>query len=150
MALPVRQAIVKEAGSWIGTPFAHFQCCKGAGVDCAHLIIGVGKEVGIFPPDFSVPYYSAQWLLDKKARLLLDTLEHAGFTEKPPAERLPGDVLVFEVGALECHVGIFVGDNQMVHAHHARQNSRVKRFVLKGDWGGAYLTRAYVYPGLDL
>lgn len=150
MALPIRQQIVKEAQSWVGTPFAHFQCCKGAGVDCAHLIIGVGKGVGIFPVDFAVPYYSSQWLLDRKATLLLDTLTHAGFTEKLTAERLPGDVLVFEVGEVQCHVGVFVGDNQMIHAHHSRENSRVKRFALKGDWAGVYLRRAYVYPGLAL
>lgn len=148
MALPVRQAIVKEAWSWVGTPFAHFQCCKGAGVDCAHLIIGVGKAVGIFPPDFQVPYYSAQWVLDRKATLLLDTLARTGFLEKPVAERAPGDVLVFEVGALECHAGIFMGDSEMVHAHRARVNGRVKRFVLKGPWMGAYLKRAYTYPGI--
>lgn len=148
MSVEIRQAIVKEAQSWLGTPFAHFQCCKHAGVDCAHLIIGVGKEVGIFPPDFSVPYYSPQWLLDKKATLLLETLAWAGFTEKPPKERLAGDVLVFEVGAVECHVGICVGAGEMIHAHHARATSRVRRFRLQGAWSGVYLTRAFSYPGL--
>lgn len=149
MEVSLRQKVVQEARSWQGTPFAHFQCCKGAGVDCAHLVIGVGKAVGIFPQDFSVPYYSPQWVLDLKARLLLDTLSTLGFTEKPPEARLPGDVLVFEVGALECHVGIFVGHNEMVHAHHTRVNAGVRRFILKGHWSGVYLKRAFVYPGVE-
>lgn len=149
MSEGVREAIVKAARSWIGTPFAHFQCCKGAGVDCAHLIIGVGKDVGLFPPDFSVPYYSPQWLLNSKASLLLDTLTCTGFSEKPPAERQAGDVLVFEIGVVECHVGIYLGTDRMVHAHHANVGAQVREFRLMSQWRGANLTRAFAYPGVE-
>lgn len=149
MSADIRHAIVQAARSWLGTPFAHFQCCKGAGVDCAHLVIGVGKDVGIFAPDFSVPYYSPQWLIDQKAHLLLTTLTECGFEEKPVTTRQAGDVLVFELGERECHVGIDIGNNRMVHAHHANVGARVREFRLLRQWGGAALSRAFAYPGVQ-
>lgn len=144
-----RDAIVKSAESWIGTPYAHFQCCKGAGVDCAHLIIGVGKDVGIFPEDFKVPYYSPQWLLHEKAALLVETMQVHNFIEKSIDTRLPGDVLVFEISEILCHTAIFIGEDRAIHAHLTRGNARVREFRLLSIWIDAYLKRCFAFPGLE-
>lgn len=55
--MPTREDIVAEARSWLGTPYLHQARLKGVGVDCAGLVIGVCKNVGILPPDFDVKGY---------------------------------------------------------------------------------------------
>lgn len=42
-----RTAIVAEARSWIGTPYVKRQCVKGSGADCATLIVGIYRGVGL-------------------------------------------------------------------------------------------------------
>lgn len=55
-----REDIVTEAREWIDTPFVPGQAVKGHGCDCAGLVIGIAKSLGIVPPDFSVGPYSQQ------------------------------------------------------------------------------------------
>jgi hypothetical protein len=43
------QALVDEALSWVGTPFAHQQHLKGVGVDCANFIREVSVATGATP-----------------------------------------------------------------------------------------------------
>lgn len=43
----IGDAIVQEAGTWVGTPYRHQQMKKGSGVDCVGLIIGVGHGLGV-------------------------------------------------------------------------------------------------------
>lgn len=49
-----RQAVVAEAKTWIGTGFHHEARIKGAGVDCAQLLIAVFSACG-FVPEFTTP-----------------------------------------------------------------------------------------------
>ncbi len=49
--------VVAQALTWLGTPFHHAQILKGVGVDCAGLVIGVARELGLVAPDFDVPAY---------------------------------------------------------------------------------------------
>lgn len=44
--------IVKEARSWVGTPYHHQAATKRYGVDCVGLIVGVGKSLAYFGTDF--------------------------------------------------------------------------------------------------
>jgi len=43
----VRDKIVAEARTWVGTPFLHQGRVKGRGVDCVGLVIGVARELGL-------------------------------------------------------------------------------------------------------
>ncbi|MFD1381487.1 C40 family peptidase [Fodinicurvata halophila] len=43
----LRRAVVAEARGWLGTPFRHGGRCRGAGVDCIGLAIGVAKALGL-------------------------------------------------------------------------------------------------------
>lgn len=45
--MTTRAAIVAEARSWLGTPFMHQGRLKGVAVDCAGLVIGVARELGL-------------------------------------------------------------------------------------------------------
>src|ERR1044071_5635711 len=51
------QDIVEEALSWVGTPFAHQQRIKGAGVDCVNFVAEVARATGATPDvDFERNY----------------------------------------------------------------------------------------------
>ena len=52
-----RDEIISEALTWLGTPWRHQACCKGAGVDCLHLIAGVMRSFGCVEADrfFATP-----------------------------------------------------------------------------------------------
>lgn len=50
--------VIAAARGWIGTPFHHLGRLKGVGVDCAGLVIGVARDLGLIAPDFDIPVYS--------------------------------------------------------------------------------------------
>lgn len=99
-----RADVVAEARAWIGTPYHHQARVRGVGVDCAGLVIGVARALGIVPPEMDVCGYSRRpdgtsllahcdcWM----ARVPLDALQ-------------PGDVIVIRVEADPQHMAI-VGD----------------------------------------
>lgn len=83
-----RQDIVDCARTWIGTPFHHQGRAKGAGVDCAGLVIGVAHELGL--SDFDVTGYAHQ-PDEAMFRRVLD----AQMDRVAREDLLPGDVLTF-------------------------------------------------------
>ena len=40
-----KEDVVREAKTWLGTPFHHQGRLKGVGVDCAGVIVCVAKEL---------------------------------------------------------------------------------------------------------
>jgi cell wall-associated NlpC family hydrolase len=59
--LTFRANIVSIARSWIGTPYHHRAKVKGAGVDCAMVILAIFQEAGIAPADDELHNYSPDW-----------------------------------------------------------------------------------------
>ena len=55
-----RAQVVAEARTWLGTPWVHQHRSKGIAVDCAGLLIGVARTLGIVPPDMDVNGYARQ------------------------------------------------------------------------------------------
>jgi hypothetical protein len=50
------ESVVAHARSWLGVPFRH-QGRDRNGVDCAGLVICLGRELGLLPKDFDVNGY---------------------------------------------------------------------------------------------
>lgn len=104
-----RSEIVKEALTWVGTPWHHHQCVKGAGVDCVQFLYGVGKAVGFIDPNFTIPNYEplarGSFLVRHLNRWLVTTDILS-----------PGAILLIASGGLDTHVGIVVGDKDFIHA----------------------------------
>jgi NlpC/P60 family putative phage cell wall peptidase len=46
------QAVIDEARRWLGTPYQHQARLLGVGVDCAGLIMGIGKSLGLLDVDY--------------------------------------------------------------------------------------------------
>ena len=77
----MRAQICAEALTWLGTPFHHLACVKHVGVDCAMLLYGVGRAVGLVSAMWSPPIYSPEWHLHRTEPLLEQTI--VGFGCQP-------------------------------------------------------------------
>lgn len=108
-----RADIVREALSWIDTPFHDGAGIKGAGCDCAHLLIRVYASVGLIPGDFEPERYSPQWFQHRDEPRFLNKL--AEFAHRVDAPR-PGDVAMFNYGRHAAHAAILVDARSIVHA----------------------------------
>lgn len=111
---PITRAdVVAEALSWLGTPYHHLADVKGAGVDCAMLLVRVYAALGLIPADTDPRPYSEQWHLHHGEEMYLGWLQrHARFTDSPQ----PGDVAVWRFGRTYSHGGILVEPATVVHA----------------------------------
>lgn len=118
--MTLRDKIVEEAKSWIGTPYHDHSGIKGAGVDCAFFPLRVYQAVGKVPTDFEVPYYSPQqWLnsplqkdklhLKFEDRTFLDIVLRFAKQEIFQENQVqPGDFVIWRVAASWTHGGIVV------------------------------------------
>jgi cell wall-associated NlpC family hydrolase len=102
--MTTRQQVVEAARGWIGTPFHHQARLKGVGVDCAGLVIGVARELGLVAPEFDVGGYPRQ---PDGVSLLAWCDQY--MTRITQAEMQPGDVIAVAFDVDPQHLGI-VGD----------------------------------------
>lgn len=117
----MRDAIVKEALSWVGTPFhggARIKKLAGekGGVDCAQFVAGVYLAVGA-TPQFETPNYVDQWFMHQTEERLRDFVLQFG---KQIAEEhaKAGDLVLYKIGRAFAHAAIIVDwPNEIVHAH---------------------------------
>lgn len=117
--MTLREHIVSEALTWIGTSYVDHAGLKGAGVDCAYMPLRICQAVGRAPMDFVVPYYSPQqWInsptqRDKmKLRVIDHTMENIVLQlakrEITEAEAKPGDFVLYKVVASWTHLAIII------------------------------------------
>lgn len=99
-----RADVIAEARTWLDTPYVHQHRAKGHAVDCAGLVIGVARELGLVRPEFDVTGYSR----DPDGVSMLDVCDR--FMRRIPMDDLkPGNVLVYAFAKHPTHMGI-VGD----------------------------------------
>lgn len=134
------QDVVAEARTWIGTKFHHQARVKGAGVDCAGLVIMVAQSLGL--TDFDITDYGR--IPDGVTiRDLLD--EHM---DRVP-EALPGDVMLFRYTLLDQHMAIRAALDGRPTIIHARGDvGRVVETGFDRLWQRRAVA-AYRYRGLD-
>lgn len=109
--------IIKEARSWVKTPWIHGQCVKGYGTDCIQYIIAIGKKFGWVPNEYQPPRYRIDYAIHNDKSIML--VELGKFCERVDNLRLAevGDVLVFKHGQrCAAHAGIYIGPDRMVEA----------------------------------
>jgi cell wall-associated NlpC family hydrolase len=111
----MRERVVAEARSWLGTPYRAAQRVKGhdGGVDCLTFVVEVYERAGLIP-HYEVPYYPPDWHLHRSVeRYLAGILEHAREVAGPPE---PGDVTLFRFGRCFAHGGIVTSWPRLIHA----------------------------------
>jgi cell wall-associated NlpC family hydrolase len=102
-----RVAIVEEAKSWIGTPYAGWSCVKGAGVDCGQLLYGVFHACGHVPARELPKDYSLQVAQHRASTEYIDIVDEY-CRDIPESEVQPGDIVVYKLGKAFAHAGIIV------------------------------------------
>lgn len=115
--MTTRAEIVAEARSWLGTPWVHQHCLKGVAVDCAQMIMAIGKARGLVPEDLRVDDYGRE----PNGTILKVCSEHMDPIRQ--ADMLPGDVVVVMVEHQPQHLGVVAdyvhGGLSVVHASSA-------------------------------
>ncbi len=110
----LREKIIEEAKTWIGTPYHHQAAVKGHGVDCAQILIEVYQAVGLAQrPD--VGYYPSDWMLHRSEEIYLWWLNKF-CTEIDQVDAKPGDIVMFKFGRCFSHSGIIVDAPLIIHA----------------------------------
>jgi NlpC/P60 family putative phage cell wall peptidase len=108
----VQAAIVACARTWLGTPYHHMQCVRGAGVDCAQLVRAVMVEAAGLP-DFDAGYYPRDWMMHRSDERFLAYVEaHAVEVSAPQ----PGDVVMYRFGRCYAHASIVTDWPLIIHA----------------------------------
>ena len=124
-----RAAVVAEARAWCGTPYHHLGDVKGAGVDCAMLIVRVYCDLGLVPP-FDPRPYPPDWHLHRsEERYLGFVLERA----RRVAEPGEGDVMVMRYGRAFAHGGIVTKRDPLTIVHAFQPYRRVLEEAVHGN-----------------
>jgi NlpC/P60 family putative phage cell wall peptidase len=108
-----RAAVVAEARSWLGTPYHHAADVKGAGVDCAMLLVRVYCDLG-FVERFDPRPYTRDWFLHRNEERYLSFLLARSREVRVPGE---GDVVLFRMGRCFAHGGIVAKADPLTVIH---------------------------------
>lgn len=114
MATITRAAVIAEALTWLDTPWHHWACLKGVGVDCVRYPEGVAKALGTLPQTWLPPRYTQEWHLHQQSSILEQVLQELHLTPRATAQ--PGDLLVFQFGQTMSHLGFLLDANTLIHA----------------------------------
>ncbi len=122
----LQQQVLAEAHSWRGTPWHHEGDVKGAGVDCAMLLVRVFAAVGAIPAFDPRPYPMDHMLHSGQERFLGWLQQFADpVTSGSPQ---PGDVVVYRVGRCYSHGAIVTQWPYIIHAFRDERQVVVTRF----------------------
>lgn len=132
------ETVVAAARRYLGVPFHHAGRVQ-AGLDCAGLIIRVGKDLGLLPPGWDFTRYGRE-PDGSTMRALCDDL----LVSAPAGEERTGDVLLFRIRVHPQHLAIRT-DRGMIHAHSSAR--RVVETGIDPLWQQRLLA-AYRFPGI--
>jgi len=138
----LRAKIVRQAKSWIGTPYQHQASLKNVGCDCLGLVRGIWRAVYQNEPE-KTPAYSPDWAeSSKQEQLAFAARRH--MSEIDCKEFKAGDLLVFRwrphVPAK--HLAIAVSKTAMVHA---QQGAEVCQVPIS-PWWKRHMAYAFRFP----
>lgn len=119
-----RETVVREALTWIGTPYHHCADVKGHGVDCAMILARVYANAGLIPFIDPRPY-PPDWHLHRGEERYLEAI--VPYAVEIREEPQPGDFLLFRYGRTLSHSAIVIDYPRVIHAHAK------ERFVVWGD-----------------
>lgn len=107
-----RAAVIREARSWLGTPYHHRARLKGIGVDCAMLLAEVYFAAGLIPY-VSPEFYPPDWAMHRDTERYLGWVtQHAHETD----DLLQANVVLYKVGRCFSHSAIIVEWPTIIHA----------------------------------
>lgn len=108
-----RQRFVSAALDYVGTPYHHLGKLKGAGVDCATLLICAAQDAGLIGA-VDLPYYPQEWHLHRGGERYLATIMR--WCKEVPEPPLKGDIVLWRFGRAFSHAAIVVDWPVIIHA----------------------------------
>lgn len=136
-----RDEVVALAREWLRVRWKH-QGRTRNGVDCAGVVVLVGKALGLQyedKPSYQRRTHGQEFVKEFQTYLI----------EVSPTDTLPGNVVTFTDSAYPCHCGIFsvkLGVLHIIHAHATRKQVVEEPFA--HDWPSR-LTHVFQYPGVS-
>lgn len=112
-----RARVEAIARTWLATPFHDHARVKGAGCDCATLLLEVFAEAGLIPPT-DVGHYSPQFFQHQPEERYLGWVKKFA-REIPNEQARPGDIALWKIGKCFAHGALIVspGWPAIIHAH---------------------------------
>lgn len=110
-----REAVVRVARTWLGTPYHHAGRIKGVGADCLTLLAEVYAEAGVIAPVPPIEHYPPDWHLHRSQERYLEGLMR--YAREIPAPPLPGDLAIYKFGRCWSHGAIVVEWPMCIHAY---------------------------------
>ncbi|KAA1015980.1 peptidase P60 [Paraburkholderia panacisoli] len=137
MSTASREEFVKEARSWIGTPYQHQGRIKGVACDCIGLVIGTARALGL--TDYDIDGYG------KRPDGNLRPVMESQLESVPLDAAQAADVVLFAWASHPLHVGILSDPSHVIHAY--LPNRRVVENIIDERWR-AQIVAAYHMPGV--
>lgn len=132
-----RDALVRDAREWIGTPYHHKAKLKGIGCDCGGFLYSVYEPYfGPFPP-FPTDY-PPDWASHRDMERYLQFIMPLT-TEVSSPDR--GDFVLVKMGRAFSHAAIYMGNDTYIHSYGNRNLGGVIETsfhqLLRGNLGRA-------------
>lgn len=127
-----RAAVVAEARTWLRTPYHHRAAVKGAGVDCAMILVEVYLAAGVIAARPEIGDYPSDWMLHRAEERYLGWLKKYGAETLDPQ---PGDVAVWKFGRCFSHAAIIVAFPSIIHAYR-KAGAVILDDAGKGEFAG--------------
>lgn len=119
MTSDARAAVVREALTWVGTPYHSLARIKGVGVDCAQILCAVYEAVGLLP-HVDPGHYAPDWHLHHNEEIYIEWLTRYCVRLPRSVAALPGDIALFRFGRCYSHGAILLDNDVLVHAYIRR------------------------------
>lgn len=141
-----RDEIVRVARSYVDTPFHHAGRTPGLALDCAGVLICVGRELGLWSADFDVPQYTP----NPDGHTMIELCEKH-LVRIPREVARPGDVICTISSRDPQHLGVLAdyrhGGLSVVHASNATRPPRVVEQRLM-FYARMRLASVFSFPGV--
>lgn len=142
--MSAREAVLRAARGWLGTPYRHQASRRDVGCDCLGLVRGIWREVYAAEPE-APPPYTPDWAERLGGDTLLDAARRH-MNEIPIGEAQPGDLLLFRMrlGCPAKHAAILSKPERILHAYWGRSVCETHLV----PWWRRRIASAFAFPEL--
>lgn len=120
------QELVKQARTWLNTPWRHQRAEKHRGVDCINFLWQVAYDSGLVLPQ--IPERYSRMAMKDEIKIYLDK----NLTPVQKTDIQTGRVLLFHFAGFNTHVGIATSNSRFIHASQAHK--KVVEHELDSIW----------------
>ncbi len=110
-----RRSVIREAKSWIGTPYKHYTSKKGVGADCALFVMQVYANLGLIKA-YKPAFYPPDWAMHQPTGELFEEAVKQYCVEVPRDKVGLGDLILYYFGKCMSHSAILIEGGMIIHS----------------------------------